>query len=297
MTAATPSFFTESELEVVALELLAGLGYSIAHGPDLAPDGAAPERASYGDVLLVDRLRAALSRLNPGLPAAALTEAHRRLTRSDAIVLVDANHALHHLVVHGVPVEIVRPDGSIGGALVRVVDFADPDNNDWLAVNQFTVIEHQNNRRPDVVVLVNGLPVAVIELKNPGDENATLDGAFRQLQTYKDQIPSLFRTNAALVTSDGILGPCGLPTAHVERFMPWRTTDGRIVEPKAWAELPTLRSRRVVRKAAVSLLADLGFHRLRRYRRGVGQDRRRIPSVPCGHACRGLHRQGVAAGW
>ena len=240
MTAATPSFFTESELEVVALELLAGLGYSIAHGPDLAPDGAAPERASYGDVLLVDRLRAALSRLNPGLPAAALTEAHRRLTRSDAIVLVDANHALHHLVVHGVPVEIVRPDGSIGGALVRVVDFADPAANDWLAVNQVTVVENGHKRRPDVVVYLNGLPIAVVELKNPVDEKATVVGAYQQLQTYKAQLPSLFHHNALLVASDGLKARVGSLTADFERFMPWRTVDGATLAPSTLPELEVL---------------------------------------------------------
>ncbi len=240
MTPASPSFFTESEVEVVALDLLADLGYAIAHGPDLAPDGSAPERASYGDVVLIDRLRAALARLNPGLPAAALTEAHRRLTRSDAIVLVDANHALHHLLVHGVPVETVRPDGSIRGALVRVADFTNPEANDWLAVNQVTVVESGHKRRPDVIVYLNGLPIAIVELKNPADEKATVVGAYQQLQTYKSQLPSLFHHNALLVASDGLKARVGSLTADFERFMPWRTVDGATLAPSTLPELEVL---------------------------------------------------------
>jgi len=139
-----------------------------------------------------------------------------------------------------VPVEVAREDGSIGGDVARLIDFSDVDANDWLAVNQYTVIEGQRNRRPDVVVFVNGLPLGVIELKNPGDENATLEGAFNQLQTYKDQIPSLFRTNAALVTSDGIHARLGSLTANLERFMPWRTVDGSSVAPKGAPELGTV---------------------------------------------------------
>jgi type I restriction enzyme R subunit len=133
-----------------------------------------------------------------------------------------------------------RADGSIGGEQARLVDFDDPDANDWLAVKQYTVIENKVNRRPDVVIFVNGLPLGVIELKNPGDENATLDGAFNQLQTYKSQIPSLFRTNAALVISDGIAARIGSLTAERERFMPWRTVTGDDVAPKGTAELETV---------------------------------------------------------
>ena len=138
------------------------------------------------------------------------------------------------------PVEVAREDGSIGGDVARLIDFDDVNANDWLAVNQFTVIEHGHNRRPDVVLFVNGLPLAVIELKNPGDENATLEGAFNQLQTYKDEIPSLFRTNAVLATSDGLYARLGSLTADLERFMPWRTVDGSAVAPKGAPELSTV---------------------------------------------------------
>ena len=147
---------------------------------------------------------------------------------------------MHRYLIEGVPVEVAREDGSIGGDIARLIDFDDVDANDWLAVNQYTVIENRNNRRPDLVLFVNGLPLAVIELKNPGDENATLEGAFNQLQTYKDQIPSLFRTNAALVTSDGLHARLGSLTANLERFMPWRTVDGSAIVPKGVPELGTL---------------------------------------------------------
>ena len=143
-------------------------------------------------------------------------------------------------MIEGVPVEVAREDGSIGGDVARLIDFDDVDANDWLAVNQYTMVEHGHNRRPDVVLFVNGLPLAVIELKNPGDESATLEGAFNQFQTYKDQIPSLFRTNAALVTSDGLYARVGSLTANPERFMPWRAVDGSAVAPKGVPELETL---------------------------------------------------------
>ena len=136
-------------------------------------------------------------RLNPDLPAEALDDAFRKLTRADAPSLVERNRAVHRMLVDGVTVEYRRPDGSIAGAQARVIDFDEPDNNDWLAVNQFTVVEGQHTRRPDVVLFVNGLPLAVIELKNPADENATIWTAFHQLQTYQAQIPALFASNAA----------------------------------------------------------------------------------------------------
>lgn len=232
--------FTENHVEEAALEWLGGLGYAVRLGPDISPDGATPERASYGDVVLTGRLREAIARLNPHLPAETHEEVLRKLVQAETPSLVEENRRLQRFLAHGVPVEVTREDGSIGGDTAHLVDFDDPENNDWLAVNQFTVIEQRCNRRPDVVVFLNGLPVAVIELKNPGDENATLTGAFNQLQTYKEQIPSLFRTNAALITSDGILARIGSLCADLERFMPWRTVDGSAIAPKGLPELGTL---------------------------------------------------------
>ena len=234
------SGFAESEVEEAALEWLSGLGYGVVHGPVISPDGPNPERISYDTVLLIERLRTALKRLNPHLPAETLENVLRKLQQSETPSLIEENRRLHRFLIDGVPVEITREDGSIGGDTARLLDFDDPDNNDWLAVNQYTVIENKTNRRPDVVLFVNGLPLSVIELKNPGDENATLEGAFNQLQTYKDQIPSLFRTNGVLVTSDGIMARVGSLTADIERFMPWRTVDGVDIAPKGSPELGTV---------------------------------------------------------
>lgn len=248
--------FTESHVEEAALEWLGGLGYAVRLGPDISPDGTTPERASYGDVVLSGRLRDAIERLNPHLSAETHREVLRKLVQAETPSLIEENRRLHRFLVEGVPVEVTREDGSIGGDTAYLVDFDDPENNDWLAVNQFTVIEHRSNRRPDVVVFLNGLPVAVIELKNPGDENATLTGAFNQLQTYKDQIPSLFRTNAALVTSDGILARIGSLTADPERFMPWRTVDGTTIASKGLPELGTLIEGIFEKRRFLSLIKD-----------------------------------------
>ena len=230
----------ESHVEEAALAWLAELGYAIANGLAIGPDGSAPERASYGDVILAERLKAAIARLNSHLNADTQEDVFRRLTQSETPSLTEENRRLHRFLIEGVPVEITRPDGSIGGDTARLIDFDDLAANDWLAVNQFTVIENKANRRPDVVVFVNGLPLGVIELKNPGAENAALDGAFNQLQTYKAQIPSLFRTNAALVISDGLAARIGSLTATQERFMPWRTVTGETIAPKGTPELETL---------------------------------------------------------
>ena len=232
--------FTESIVEDAALAWLAGLRYQVQFGPVIAPGEAAAEREDYAQVVLAGRLRDALARLNPRVPAAALDEAHRKLTRPDRPTLAANNHAVHRMLVEGVPVEYFRPDGSLGGDLVRVLDFDDPDNNDWLAVNQFTVVENRHERRADVVLFVNGLPLAVMELKNAAAENATIWSAFNQLQTYKGQIPSLFAFNEALVISDGIHARIGALTADREWFMPWRTIDGATLADDRLSQLQVM---------------------------------------------------------
>lgn len=230
----------ESHVEEAALAWLSDLGYSIAHGLEIGPDGNSPERESYGDVLLLERLRGAIARLNPPLSPETRAAVMAKVVQAETPSLLQENRRLHRYLIEGVPVEVKREDGSIGGELARLIDFDDPDGNDWLAVNQYTVIENKVNRRPDVVVFVNGLPLGLIELKNPGDENATLDGAFNQLQTYRAQIPSLYRTNAVLVISDGMAARIGSLTSECERFMPWRTVTGDGQAPKAMPELETL---------------------------------------------------------
>ena len=220
--------FTESVLEDATLEWLAGLGYAVLHGPDIAYGEAAAERSdpNFHDTILERRLRDALAALNPDLPAEALDDAFRKLTRLDAPTPLAKNRALHKMLTDGVNVEYRRADGSIAGDQVRVVDFDRPDANDWLAVNQFTIVEGSYNRRPDVILFLNGLPVAVFELKNPTDEAATIWSAFNQLQTYQAQIPSLFAANVALVISDGLTARIGALGAGKEWFKPWRAPDG-----------------------------------------------------------------------
>ena len=221
--------YHESDLEDAVLEWLAGLGYSVAFGPALAPEGEAVERASYGDVVLAERLRAAVGRINPLVPVEAREDAVRKViaVAQGTGGLLAVNQAFHRMLVLGVPVEYRREDGSIAGDAVWLVDFAHAENNDWLAVNQYTVIENNHNRRPDVVVLVNGLPLAVFELKNPADVSATNTGAFNQIQTYKAEIPSLFAYNELCIIADHVKdGRIGTISADKERFMGWKSVDG-----------------------------------------------------------------------
>jgi type I restriction enzyme R subunit len=246
----------ESHVEEAALAWLAELGYATANGLDIGPDGDAAERASYGDVLLIARVHAALAKLNPNLSGETRAEVFAKLMQAETPSLVPENRRLHRHMIEGVPVDVRRSDGSIGGEQARLIDFDDPDANDWLAVNQYTVIENKANRRPDVVIFVNGLPLGVIELKNPGDENATLDGAYNQLQTYKSQIPSLFRTNAALLISDGIAARIGALTADRERFMPWRTITGEDIASKGTPELETVLKGVFDRRRFLDLIKD-----------------------------------------
>lgn len=218
--------FTEFTVEDAALAWLEAIDWQIAHGPHIAPDMPAAEGRDYDDVILVQRLREALSRLNPALPSEALNDAFRKLTQPEGAELIRRNRAVHRLLVNGVTVEYRTARGDIRGAQAQVIDFDNPLNNDWLAVNQFTVTENKHTRRPDVVLFVNGLPLAVLELKNAADEEATVWTAFQQFQTYKGEIPSLFASNAVLVASDGVEARVGTLTAGREWFKPWRTVGG-----------------------------------------------------------------------
>ena len=230
----------ESTVEDAALNWFGELGYTLLHGQDIAPGEMAAERTSFGEAFLPSRLIAALRKLNPKLPAEALDDAYRKITIPTGPNLIAQNRAFHRLLVDGIAVECRRKDGSIGAEIVRLVDFADADNNDWLVVNQFTVIESQYNRRPDVVIFINGLPLGVIELKNAADENAGIWHAFAQFQTYKQQIQTLFVHNAVLIISDGLEARIGTISADKERFMPWRTIDGETVAPAAMPQLEVL---------------------------------------------------------
>jgi type I restriction enzyme R subunit len=235
--------FTESTIEQAAIDWLQELGYNYAFGPEIAFDGESPERGDYQETLLLGRLQDAIARINPDLPPAAREEAFRQLTRLGKPSLLLNNHAFHHMLVNGIEVEYKKDGRMVSGRAV-VVDFENPDNNDWLAVNQYTVeASHQNgkvNRRPDVVVFVNGLPLAVVELKNAADEKATIWSAFNQLQTYKQDIPALFHYNELLIISDGLNARIGSLTANKEWFLPWKTIEGETQAPASLSQLEVL---------------------------------------------------------
>lgn len=230
----------ESDVEELALGHLADLGYGIAHGPTLAPSEPAAERDAYDQVVLRGRLEAALRRLNPDLPPAALDEALRKILRPEAPSLIQNNRAFHGMLCDGVEVEVAHAGGHVRGVRVRLVDWESPSENDLLAVNQFTVFEGTANRRPDILVFLNGLPVALVELKNAADENATIQDAFQQVQNYRKQLPTLFTYNALLIISDGIQARVGTLTSNWERFAPWRTVEGEEPAPPGTLELSTL---------------------------------------------------------
>ncbi len=231
--------FAESTIEETALEWLNDLGYTLVFGNDIAPDEPAAERENYGEVILSRRLKDALKRINPKVPPEALEDAYRKVTRPSSVSLVGNNRAFHKMLADGIEVEH-RSDGRIKGDKVWLIDFENPDNNDWLVVNQFTVVENHINRRPDVVIFVNGLPLAVIELKNAADEKATIWSAFKQLQTYKNEITPLFVYNEALIISDGTHARIGSLTADKERFMPWKTIAGNALADPHAIELEVL---------------------------------------------------------
>ena len=235
----TPAL-TESDVEAAALDWLAGVGWSVAHGPDIAPDAPGAERDDYGQVVLEQRLRDALALLNHDLPAAALDDAFRRLTRPEGPTLETRNRAFHRMATDGVTVEYRTDAGAIRGAQAQIIDFDDPANNDWLAVNQFTVVENKRERRPDIVLFVNGLPLGVIELKSPADEDATIRTAWQQLQTYKAELPSLFAMNEMLIVSDGTQARIGTLTAGWEWFKPWRTISGETLADPQMPQLQVL---------------------------------------------------------
>lgn len=233
----------ENHVEQACLSWLCSLGWEVAHGPDVSPpDAKTPgtERDTYREVLLRHRLREAIRRLNPHIPVGAQDEAARMVMSPNIPGQVQANRQMHRWLVEGVPVQYQK-DGETRGDRVRLVDWTDASNNDWVALNQFSIQGPKQMRRPDVVLFLNGLPVAVLELKNPGDENADIWSAFNQLQTYKEDIPDLFITNAVLVISDGIEARVGSLTADPERYMAWRTIDGEAVDPLGpMKELETL---------------------------------------------------------
>lgn len=216
---------TENEIEDIALSYLQGLGYAYQLGTVISPDGEHPER-QYNEVVLVTRLRDAIDKLNPNISQDAKEDALKKVLRTESPNALINNENFHRYLTDGVDVEM-RTESGIRGEKIYIVDFENPENNEFLAVNQFTVIEGNQNKRPDIILFVNGLPLVVIELKNAVDENANLKSAFNQLQTYKQAIPSLFTYNSLMVISDGWDARCGTITSDYGRFMTWKTKDGQ----------------------------------------------------------------------
>ncbi len=231
----------ESDVEEAALAWFRELGFATVYGPSLLPEESrVAERLSEVDVILIERLRLSLGRINSKIPEAALEQAIRKLTRSETPSLVENNRRFHRMLVDGIDVDFLGLEGRTVYAKVWAIDFDHPEKNDWLAVNQFTVLENRRNRRPDIVLFVNGLPLGVIELKNAADEHATLRGAQQQLETYKAEIPSLFAFNETLIISDGTQARAGTLTASQEWFLPWRTIEGKELAPRTTVELEVL---------------------------------------------------------
>lgn len=241
---------TESDIEIYAIELLEKQGYHYIYGPNIAPDAEAPlplgaagvmvsARRSFEDVLLPDCLKAAVARINPTVPDDAREDAIKQIECLNSSDLISNNEAFHRLLTEGIKVSYQK-DGHSRGDLVWLVDFQNPENNDFMVLNQFTIIENNVKKRPDLILFINGLPLVVIELKNPADENATVHSAFKQLQTYKQSIPSLFSYNAILVISDGLEAKAGTVSAGFSRFMAWKSADGKVEASQLLGQLEIL---------------------------------------------------------
>lgn len=230
---------TESHIEQFALELLEKQGYQYIYGPDIAPDSETPARQSFEEVLLLDKLRNAVARINPTISADVREDAIKQIQRLNSPELIANNEAFHRMLTEGIKVTYQK-GGHSRGDLVWLIDFKHPENNDFTVVNQFVIIENHVNKRPDVILFVNGLPLVVIELKNPADENATIHSAFKQLQTYKQAVPSLFTYNGFLVISDGLEAKSGSLSAGFSRFMAWKSSDGKVEASPLIGQLETL---------------------------------------------------------
>ncbi len=230
---------TESAIEKFTIKLLEKQGYQYIYAPSIAPDSDTPERQSFEDVLFLERLQTAVGRFNPTIPSDTREDAIKQILRLNSPELIANNEAFHRMLTEGIKVTY-RRDGHSRGDLVWLIDFKNPENNDFLAANQFTVIENNVNKRPDVILFVNGLPLVVIELKNPADENATVRSAFKQFQSYKQAIPTFFTYNGLMIISDGLEAKAGSISAGLSRFMAWKTADGKVESSTLIGQLETL---------------------------------------------------------
>lgn len=244
---------TESSVEEFAIELLEGLGYKYMAGPDIAPDGERAERKSFEDILLLDRLRKAVDAINPTIPSEAREDAIKQIQRLNFPELIANNEAFHRMLTEGIKVSYQK-DGVEKGDLVWLIDFEHPEDNEFLVVNQFTVVQNNINKRPDLILFVNGIPLVVIELKNPADEQATIHSAFRQIQTYKEMIPNLFYYNGFIVISDGLEAKAGSISYDYTHFMAWKSIDGKQDESYLISQLETLIKGMLNRKTLLDII-------------------------------------------
>ena len=276
----------ESGIERLALGLLQKQGFQPLFGPDTAPDGKTPLRKSYEDVLLRDSLSSAIDRLNPGLPPQAKKDAFLQAVRlTPPSSLIEANERFHKMITEGISVS-VRKGSESRGELVWLIDFQNPENNEYHAVNQFTVIEGSHHHRADIALFVNGLPLAIMELKRPGSESPPLLSAFRQLQTYKKRVPSLFAYNGLLAISDGMEAKAGSLSAGWDRFMAWPSIDGKRREPARASQLETLIKGALSPKTLLDIIQNFTvFEKSKQSQKGV----LRIETVKKQAACHQYH--------
>ena len=229
----------ESSIENFAVELLQKLGYHYIYGPSIAPDSQNPEREIFEQVLLLNRLSKAVHRINPDIRTYVRAEAIKEIQRIASPELLVNNETFHRLLTEGIPVT-KQVDGQERGDRIWLIDFKTPENNDFVVANQFTIVENGQNKRPDILIFVNGIPLVVIELKNAVDEKTTLKAAFKQVETYKATIPGLFTYNAVVVISDGLEAKAGSISAGLSRFMTWKTIDGKSEASHLTSQLETL---------------------------------------------------------
>jgi type I restriction enzyme R subunit len=231
---------TEQDIENVTLDEFQELGYKIIHGPDIAPDSDNPKRKKWDDVILEDDLRQAIENLNPKLPDEAVEEAIKKVKRLNSKQLIKNNEQFHTFLIEGIPLEYRAKNGKITSDYIKILDFKNPRNNEYKAIDQFTIIENNKHRRPDIIIFINGLPLAIAELKNPSSESADLNSAYKQIQTYKEEIPTMFNYNEIIIISDGIYAEAGTLTSNKEWFLPWKTIDGKEQAPKNVPQIQVL---------------------------------------------------------
>jgi type I restriction enzyme R subunit len=247
------SKITESAIEEYAIELLETQGFEYIYGPEIAPDSDNPERKTFEEVILVSRLHSAIQKINPTIPHDTQEDAIKQIFRINSPELISNNENFHKLLTEGITVEY-QHNGHAKGDKVWLIDFNNPENNEFLAINQFTIIEDHVNKRPDVILFINGLPLVVIELKNAADANATIHSAFKQLQTYKDAIPTLFTYNGFLIISDGLEAKAGTISSGMSRFMAWRTSDGVVEASSTVSQMETLIKGMLNKKTLLDLI-------------------------------------------